>query len=151
MWSVLSPTSSPSMFCSPAASPQLDCSYQPYPAISFLSQSWPGNFHSSHCWDAWTGSGRIHHPSVISFLLKNIYRFQLFRLLLYGGMRESRNDFSLIKISVSHSLTWIHDWTGKQLDYLFLLIVGIQVGIVGTLDIYIVSYHNSSTKKLFSK
>ena len=48
----------------------------------------------------------------------------------------------MIKISVSHSLTWIHDWTGKQLDLFFLLIVCAQAGFVGTLDVYIVRKNN---------
>lgn len=46
---------------------------------------------------------------------------------------------SLIKISVSHSLTWIHDWTEKQMNVFFFIIVGVQATVVGSLDISIVS------------
>ena len=52
---------------------------------------------------------------------------------------------------MSHSLTWIHDWTEKQMNVCFLFIVGLQAAVVGTLDIYIVSLIFTFPKYFYKK
>ena len=49
--------------------------------------------------------------------------------------------FSLIKISLSHSLSWIHEWSSMKLDITYNIFVVAQVLMVDITDLYMVKEH----------
>ena len=49
--------------------------------------------------------------------------------------------FSLIKISLSHSLSWIHEWSSMKLDITYYIFVVAQVLMVDITDLYMVKEH----------
>ena len=48
-------------------------------------------------------------------------------------------DFSLIKLSVSHSFSWIHDWSSLKLHLIFITFSAAHVLVVDVFDIIKVS------------
>ena len=55
------------------------------------------------------------------------------------------NCLSLIRLSVAHGLTWVHEWSVNHLHAVFGLISGLHVTLVMALEFY----KESSNSKLF--